>query len=94
MDASLFLRWLTSSLISSSCGDRIHRSISWNISCSLQRKKFRSSGSRVASSTSSHVAIASSCLLKATFIDIDTTLWRCVGVEAEGGLVVAVELGE
>ena len=72
----------------------MHRSISWNISRSLRRKKFRSSGSCVASSTSSHVAIASSCLLKATFTDIDTTLWCCVGIEAEGELGVDVELGE
>ena len=48
----------------------------------------------MASSTSSHVAIASSCRLKATFTDIDTTFSRCGGDEVGGELVFGVEQGE
>ena len=74
MDAALLLRLRASSKVSSSCLGRTQRSISWNMSCILRRKKFRSSGLRVASSTSSHVAIVSSCRLKATFIEMEITL--------------------
>ena len=74
MDAALLLRLRASFEVPSSCLGRTQRSISWNMSCILRRKKFRSSGSRVVSSTSSHVAIVSSCLLKATFIEMETTL--------------------
>ena len=73
IDAALLLKSHLSPSTSSSCFGRTQRSISWNISRILRRKKFRSSGSRVASSTSSHVAIVSSCRLKATFIEIEIT---------------------